>query len=72
MPNLWRTRQVRIGASFLFFWAAVIGMYIARVIGLDAGAYEYKKALELDPNDATAHQWYDGYCIHRWQGAGGP
>src|SRR5439155_27202307 len=24
------------------------------------GEAEYKKAFELDPNDATAHQWYSG------------
>ena len=25
---------------------------------LPGGEAEFKKALELDPNDATAHQWY--------------
>jgi len=25
------------------------------------GEAEFKKALQLDPNDATAHQWYAGY-----------
>ena len=37
------------------------------------GEAEFKKAFELDPNDATAHQWYaQDIGIDWWQGAGGP
>jgi hypothetical protein len=35
MPNLLRTQQVRIVAWFLLIWAAVIGIYVAKVIGFD-------------------------------------
>jgi len=35
MPNLLCTQQVRIVAWFLLFWAAVIGIYVAKVIGFD-------------------------------------
>ncbi|MBV9624283.1 MAG: hypothetical protein JOZ14_09920 [Acidobacteria bacterium] len=33
------------------------------------GETEYKKAFELDPNDATAHQWYPVVLVryrHDW------
>ena len=37
------------------------------------GEAEFKKAFELDPNDATAHQWYAADIGHDWwQGAGSP
>ena len=37
------------------------------------GEAEYKKAFELDPNDAMAHKWYaEDIRIDWWQGAGGP
>ena len=35
------------------------------------GEAEFRKALELDPSDATAHQWFsERPCLHRWPGAG--
>lgn len=35
MPNRLRARQVRIIAWFLLFWSFAIGIYVAKIIGID-------------------------------------
>jgi eukaryotic-like serine/threonine-protein kinase len=45
-PSLGRPHAVLAGALFEYDW------------DFDAGYAEYRKAIELDPDDATAHIWY--------------
>ena len=49
---------------------AALGMYDALFLyDFAAGQAEFTKALELDPNNATAHQWYGGILASSIPGA---